>query len=96
VFFRLFSGLRHTSQSAIHLPLRNAILRGCDFFVFAQKAVLKSKHLRVKKSEKFKKVTVSEGKPRELPGVRHGFREAGVGSRRIDSVAPWGYLKLLG
>jgi hypothetical protein len=38
------------------------LLRGCDFFVFAQKAVLKSKHLHAKKVHKFKKVTTSQGR----------------------------------
>ena len=36
------------------------ILRGCDFFVFAQKSMLKTNGLRTKKSGKFKKVTNSE------------------------------------
>jgi hypothetical protein len=39
---------------------RCAALRGCDFFDFLQKAVLKIKHLHAKKSGFFKKVTPSQ------------------------------------
>jgi hypothetical protein len=47
---------------AFPTPAHSAPLRGCDFFVFRQKAVLKTKHLHAKKIHKFKKVTTSQGR----------------------------------
>jgi hypothetical protein len=56
------------SEGSLSLPdrlpqdllLHPVFLRGCDFFGFAKKAVLKAKRLYTKKSRNFKKVTTSE------------------------------------
>ncbi|HEY6350675.1 MAG TPA: hypothetical protein VI636_14825 [Candidatus Angelobacter sp.] len=44
----------------VTVQLLPVILRGCDFLVFREKAMLKTKHLQGKNSRFFKKVTASQ------------------------------------
>ena len=63
----------------IILTPSTVILRGCDFFVFLQKTMLKTNHLRAKKTRKVQKVTSPESS--EGPAV---LRNGKAGSSRCS------------